>query len=46
MATAGLRLGIPKKVMVLSLDTPGWLWNFLVRNDFVVFIFQDIRSRL
>jgi hypothetical protein len=28
MATAGLRLGIPKKVVVLSLDTPGWLWNF------------------
>jgi len=25
MAAAGLRLGIPKKVVVLSYDTPGWL---------------------
>ena len=39
MATAELRLGIPKKVVILSLDTPGRLGNFGLGKEFGVFFF-------
>jgi len=43
---AGLRLGMPKKLAVLSLDTPGCHLNFQNRDEFSNFVSHGPCSRL